>query len=617
MPLVMRSEPFSPDGNLSAEGFENLLGTPSLELLAVLMREAVQNSCDATNPETGCASVYVRIRELTDEQRNTCSKVVFGSLPKEESAAENLRRVFSGETVQVLEIADYGTTGLGGPGRANQTPGDGENADFVNFFRNVGAARDVEGGGGTYGYGKATLYRASQAHCIIADTSTMSGGKSIRRFMAAQMGKAVPGKFTGRHWWGQSSGDSEATIDPVTGGIAERLSDRLGMPRREPGPEGRGTTIMILAPHLPDDTPDVVNALTEYLLWYFWPRMMKTTPRNKALRAYVAWGNEDWIRVPEPEKFPPLDLLCKAMNTLRGIAEDESDLLESDVVKCGSPKRDLGELSIARGRAGPRRWLLPPRLENESDDRLASIIPERLHHVALMRPVQLVVRYEKGAGLQESNEEWGGVFMCSEDPDIEGAFAKSEPPAHDDWQPESLPKRSHERRFVNVALKRVREKINIRPDSSASDAGEDVPLARPSTAMGSLLPGSRGGGAGRSKSRSGGGAKRPMLSQPSAVGLTMDDLGNPVAEFQFEVSEKFLGHRVKPFPVVMIDGNMHEPDEATGYPEVLEWIGPDNIRFDGKSGLVPKIHGTWLARLSVPDEVAVGLRLKEQGRDEE
>jgi|7_EtaG_2_1085326.scaffolds.fasta_scaffold00850_4 hypothetical protein len=613
MPLVLRSEPFSPDGNLSAEGFENLLGTPSLDLLAVLMRESVQNSCDATSPETGRASVYVRIRELTPEQRNVCSRVVFGNLPEETSAAENLRRVFSGERVQVLEIADYGTTGLGGPARANQPPKDGENADFVNFFRNVGAARDVEGGGGTYGYGKATLYRASQAHCIIADTLAESGGQSTRRFMAAQMGKAIPGRFTGRHWWGASSEDADGTVDPVTGGIAERLSERLGMPKRNAGSEGRGTTIMILAPHLPNDTPDVINALTEYLLWYFWPRMMSTTPRNKALQAFVAWGNEDWRMVPAPEKFAPLDLLCKAMNSLRGNAVDENVVLENETLKCRSPKRDLGQLSVARGRAGPRRWLLPPRLEDDFDDRLSSIIPERLHHVALMRPAQLVVRYESGTDTQESNEEWGGVFMCSEDADIESAFAKSEPPAHDDWQPESLPKRSHERRFVNVALRRIREKINARTDNPATDAGEDVPLARPSTAMGSLLPGSRSGGAGRSRAGSGGGAKRQLFTQPSGIGLTMDAAGNRVAEFQFEVSEKFLGRRLEAIPVVMIDGNMRDPDEATGFPKLLEWIGPDDSTFGAQSQLTPHVCGDWTAKISVPDDVAVGLRLKERG----
>lgn len=613
MPLVLRSEPFSPDGNLSAEGFENLLGTPSLDLLAVLMREAVQNSCDATCSVNGQASVYVRIRELSEEQRKICSDVIFGKLPEESTAAENLRNVFSGPGVKVLEIADFGTTGLGGPARANQQPAPGENADFVNFFRNVGAARDVEGGGGTYGYGKATLYRASQAHCIIADTSTTIGNEPIRRLMAAQMGKAVPGRFTGRHWWGQSSGDADATVDPLTGGMAARLSERLGMPQRDSGASGRGTTIMILAPHLPTESRDVIGALTEYLLWYFWPRMMSTTPKGKALNAFVAWGNEDWRRVPPPETFSPLDLLCKAMNSLRGIGSDDSVDLDSDIVRCHSPKRDLGYLTVASGRTGPRRWILPPRRIDDSDDQLVSIIPESLHHVALMRPAQLVVRYEKGTDYQDPDEEWGGVFMCSEATDIENAFAKSEPPAHDDWQPESLPKRSHERRYVNVALKRIREKIHGRSDVALADAAEDTPLAKPSTAMGLLLPGSRSGGAGKHRGGAGGGGKRASFSQPRASGLTTDSDGTPIAEFAFEVNETFLGRSLEASPMVIIDGSMQEPDDATGFPELVEWVGPDNVSVDGNRSCAPEVHGTWMLRVSVPHNIAVGVRLREHG----
>ena len=612
MHLVRRSEPFSADGNLSAEGFENLLGTPSLDLLAVLVREAVQNSCDATDPEAGEASVYVRIRDLTEEQRRTCAQIIFRSLPEEPSAADNLRKVIEGPRVQVLEIADFGTTGLAGPARANQAPAPGENADFVNFFRNVGAARDVEGGGGTYGYGKATLYRASKAHCIIADTLTTSHGLPVRRFMAAQMGKAVPGRYTGRHWWGQGTKSSDATVDPLTGRMAEQLSLRLGMPRRDTGAEGRGTTLMILAPHLPADSRQVVSALTEYLLWYFWPRMMKSTETGKRLNAFVAWGEEEWKRVPAPETFAPLDLLCSAMNALRGEPVDDGVSVESNVVKCQSPKRDLGHLVVAEGRPGARRWLLPPRPGSDSDDRLTSIIPERLHHVALMRPAQLVVRYESGTDLKDGLKEWGGVFVCSDDSDIENAFARSEPPAHDDWQPESLPRRSPERRFVNVALRRIREKINIKAEKAASGAVEDSPLAKPSTAMGNLLPGSRSGGAGRTRGSSGGrGGRRPPFTQPSARGLTMDHSGKPIAEFEFTVSESFLGRKLQGIPVVMIDGNMQEADDATGYPELVEWVSPDNLAVIASDRLSPDSPGTWLAKVLVPPQVAVGLKLKE------
>lgn len=51
-----------------------------------------------------------------------------------------------------------------------------------------------------------------------------------------------------------------------------------------------------------------------------------------------------------------------------------------------------------------------------------------MHHVALMRPAELVVRYLEGRPAPDEDREWAGVFRCSDEPDIETAFANSEPP---------------------------------------------------------------------------------------------------------------------------------------------------------------------------------------------
>ena len=46
----------------------------------------------------------------------------------------------------------------------------------------------------------------------------------------------------------------------------------------------------------------------------------------------------------------------------------------------------------------------------------------------LIRPAELVVKYEhvKDA-LKEDQPQWGGVFICDDNEEIEKAFAKSEP----------------------------------------------------------------------------------------------------------------------------------------------------------------------------------------------
>lgn len=622
MTLDLHSERFSPDGNLSAEGFENLIGTPSLDLLAVLVREAVQNSCDATRPEAGHAEVLLRVRALGKEERRLMREEVFSRLPEEETAQGHLQAVLEAdEPLEVLEIADFGTTGLAGPTRADVPAQPGENPDFVNFFRNVGAARDVEGGGGTYGYGKSTLYRASGAHAIVVDTLTTFDGRPVRRFMAAQMGRAVPGQLTGRHWWGRRASDG-STVEPVEDKDARHLAEGLGMPRRNnENPRDMGTTIMILAPLLPASREEVKNALTENLLWYFWPRLMETAPHGRKLSAFVAHDRQELEPVPKVEEFPPLDLLCHAMNAIRGRgkAPDGVDA-RLEPIRSERPRRDLGQLAIAKSRAGTRRWLLAPPIasgeqgkDQEDEKQLRSRIPETLHHVALMRPAQLVVRYELGTPDPDMQHEWGGVFMCSAEQEIEQAFARSEPPAHDDWQPEMLPKRSMERRFVNIALRRIRERISSRPSQAGSAGATESPLGRASTLLGRLLPGAQGDGGGRSRHtrRGSGGSNLQPYTQPRAERLLLGEDGEPLAELAFDVNPAGVGRTVAGIPQVLVDGSLDDPDESTGVPEIRTWIAPDG---EASSGASVRLHvpGRWLVRASIPGEVAVGLRLRDE-----
>ena len=62
--LQLHSERYSVNGNLSAEGFRKLLGTPTLDLLQTVVRESVQNSCDAAD-EYHVPKVVFRLRTLS------------------------------------------------------------------------------------------------------------------------------------------------------------------------------------------------------------------------------------------------------------------------------------------------------------------------------------------------------------------------------------------------------------------------------------------------------------------------------------------------------------------------------------------------------------------------
>jgi hypothetical protein len=69
------------------------------------------------------------------------------------------------------------------------------------------------------------------------------------------------------------------------------------------------------------------------------------------------------------------------------------------------PQKFLGTLAIEKGLRSPRRHL--------TADEDVRLIPGQMHHIALMRPVELVVKYLEGNPLPNARLEWAGVFIAA------------------------------------------------------------------------------------------------------------------------------------------------------------------------------------------------------------
>ena len=599
--LRLHSEQYGATGNIG-ENFHRLLGAPSLDPLQTLLREAVQNIADASLPETG-PEIQIRLRSLTDHQFRTLDSQILAELPSQSKSRDLLSATLQRRSLVVMEICDFGTVGLGGPTRADSIPVGEERTDFIDFLRNVGTARDTEQGGGTYGFGKVALYSASKCGTIVIDSLPESAGAGGRRLMGSHVGRSFEQiengtrrRFTGRHWWGVAN-PTDGIVDPVMGHSAAELASLLGMPARD---ESRtGTSIMILDFDTNGETiRQVGGRVIEGLLWNFWPRMMRDAPTDKRFKCQVEIDGSP-LPIPSPEDFPPLDLFAKAMQAIRrGVGNDVRR------IPWGVQRKVLGTLAVERGLRTRRKLLVADN----------SLFPEAANHIALMRPVELVVKYLEGTPYPDKRLEWAGVFLVSGEDEVERAFADSEPPAHDDWIPHNFPPRSNAKSYVTVALRKLKaiaaDSGLANPETShPSDTGP--PLARVAGLMGAVL--ARVGGGGGSGGSGGGGrsGKRVRVRRPLFECLE-DSPEGAVAVFSTQVQQDSAcsGSFLKARPMVVFDGAgaEHIGDDIQ-LPRVLSIQSTDgDLSANGDSLALHGQDGSFEIRILVPEECAVTVR---------
>lgn len=603
--LDIFSEPFASTGNISAEGFRNLLGRPASDVLTTVIREAFQNSLDAAR--TGIPSrIVLRVRTLSEPQREVLADQIFGKLPIDGVSRKLMSGSLSGQ-VRVMEICDFGTTGLGGPTSADAPMDNADQMDFVNFMRNVGAARDVHHGGGTYGYGKTSLYALSNCSTILVDSETTVGNRPVRRMMGCHLGGAfdAPGtdgvrrRHTGRHWWG-IDGDNGG-VDPIENDACRQLVGDLGFPERDQGETG--TSIMIVDPNLKVDADSAIeDEILETVMWNFWPRMTSKTPQLRKLDFRLEIEGKS-IMIPRPEEYPPLDLFATALNSVR---TRDGEMRE---IRSQRPAKLLGGLSIQRGLRADR---IGSAVSKDS------IIPQQSSHIALMRPVELVVRYVVGEAYPDRRYEWAGVFMCSEEDEVEQAFASTEPPAHDDWIPDILP-RGHAKTWVNVAMRELNSisRTHAAPGGGSAGDGDRGPsLAATAAQMGRILDRATPSGPGKSARKGGGSIRKSLaVTQPRFIRLERNDKGHNVAIFNATLTNdgSHKGLKVVAEPHLVMDGGAAGsedlPEDYKVLVSSLEISGKE-LRSDNNELNVGCEGGDIEITVRMTDLAAVGVRIR-------
>ncbi len=414
-------------GGLVGQGVENLLGRPQLAPLTLVLREAVQNSWDARKRKGRTKlRFFIRVRDLdlTEEKH---FRTIFSQGRAQEPIATNGLATELGkmQRIRVLELADFGTTGLSGQTRPDQ-PVKGGTSRFVNFMFDFGRAHAESGDGGTYGFGRSSLYAAGRASLILVDSLTDDSEESERRVIACRIGQSYEvssgwggdkGRFSGRHFWGR---ENRGVPQPLVGRDAERVSEKLGLPKRTTTAQS-GTTVLIPWPLSEFDNAAEIERM---LLHHLWPKMVPAEGRPVIEFSIEVDGHKFAVR--DPAATEEYRLFVRALELARSAKPSPG----VEVISTQRPIYRTGYLGVAEGIVRAPTAPLVGLQDDEDDSESRSTA---LNGVALMRPSELVVRYLPVSGTERIGRSWAGVFICDSSPLISTAFAQSEPPAHDDW----------------------------------------------------------------------------------------------------------------------------------------------------------------------------------------
>ena len=603
------SKPFGP-GDMDGSGSKALLGRPSLEQSAVLVRETAQNSWDARVSKL--VRFEVRLSRATPEVRRVLRRVVFADSASPQSLP--LSSVMDEQDLWLLEILDRGTRGLEGPTRNDLVSAPGVRTDYADFVLTLGAPRDKELGGGTYGFGKTISYTCTKSATLVIWTRCREQGEYQHRLIASAFGTGYSEsgvKYTGRHWWGRVHGQR---VEPVVGQEARGLGEDL-YTKGFDGDE-TGTSLLLIAPdfgEISDSTGvrsrtprEYAQALSDAAMTNLWPKLVGEDDRD-SMEIKVFFEEED-LSPGRVDEDPVLGAFATSLRIVRSI--------QGGVEPFVGAFSEHWEIVDGRGRGkllghcAATRYLMTP----EVLERLKRLFPDdeapEGRHLCLMRhDAELVVRYREGRGSAQKEYGWAGVFKPIAP--MDDAFADAEPPSHDDWLPQSVRDPKH-KSPVNIALNQTKKKL----DDWASprlkvEPNPDLGMgaAALAEALGDLMSGIPGGTPVKKSSRVKG-RTAPAKKHKATIGRALQAPHSIDGFVQWEVEVTVEGNapmQVKVRPAIATAAG---PEANPELCEVVGWRGPDGqtISSNDTAELCPGELSTVLVK--APAGLALDVRLQ-------
>ena len=399
-------------------------------IASTVAREVIQNAWDAAidlrsileSPEVPEFDLEFRFRSLTGLEKRTVVKQLDLKSLQGRSSTVNRRALGlattdcldeienDDEALRILEVRESAASGMYGRF-------DNAQSKLFLALAGIGYTSKQDGAGGSFGYGKAGMIRASAIHTVVAYTC----------FLEREDDRGITRRMLGMTYWGQHEFQGNAYTgfarlgdfnggwqQPLENTEADRFAESIGVASRSAARlADLGTTLVLLDPTV--EAEDLCRAIERN----WWPALI-----DRAFTITVT--DADGKRfVPRPRKDRSLAPFVRAYE-LAQTPQDNAVVAEYSR-SCGTTRGVAGkELRVGTigAVADVDGWSYGPTAIDNDDE----AVTER-SLIALVRGPRMVVEYLDVGGQVPFVR---GAFVA--DAEIDDLLRQSEPKAHDSWQ---------------------------------------------------------------------------------------------------------------------------------------------------------------------------------------
>lgn len=480
--------------------------------LTVMLREAVQNSWDARLSDEKGVGFSLRAYKLDDDNLSALNSMIGNT-----DYGWNLYKAIRNRE-RTYEITDTETCGLSGPVGFGNRKGDSQER-YLKFVYEVGNSQQKSGAGGSFGYGKTSLYRLSETGtCAVYTKIKNDDGKAEYRFIIkcidriGKIGPQNPGVF----WWGNkkvSPDDDElgSWVEPVFDEEANKAWELLG--GQKFGDDETGTKILIFNPSLVNDPEKsafvdiedwnlvLASRAVVHFFWAKWPDQNSGGINFEIINDYE--NKNEIIEVDDPRKVSPYKHLIRCLSECKSNTNEKADDSYRRLIECHKPKEKLGN------------FVAQPLNSTDIDEKYYRYFQTKDSHIALMRNVEFVVDYytpRVSRGLfdeEDSKTIIFGVFRSLDNHlvqrgndyedliDLNEVYRTAENQTHGSWSPSNAEELGPWcKSYVSVTKKRIDSSVrDIVKSLSPNEEHQKVEAQAGFMGfLGQYIDGARGGG---------------------------------------------------------------------------------------------------------------------------